>query len=102
MKNNTLVSLRSNCVFALDYQSGKLIPQTEVILITTNPKYVLNKTMDAFRKEQEITEYRFHCDLEGVNKLIGELQLLVKNMNNFEQTSAAFNAIIESQKENKQ
>jgi hypothetical protein len=98
MKNNTLVSVRSNCNFSLNYETGKLHPQTEIILITTAPKYVLDKKQTGFTKEMDITEYRFLSGLDGVNKLIGELQLVVKNMNAFEQTASAFNVIIESSK----
>jgi hypothetical protein len=94
MKNNTLLSVRSNCDFSLDYQKGTLHPKAEVILITTAPKYVLNKKKDAFAKEAEVSEYRFISGLEGINQLIGELQLLVKNMNSFEQTASSLNAII--------
>ena len=98
MKNNTLISVRSNCNFSLNYETGKLHPQTEVILITTAPKYVLNKKQDGYTKEMDITEYRFIAGLDGINKLIGELQLVVKNMNAFEQTAASFNVIIEASK----
>lgn len=98
MKSNTLISVRSNCNFSLNYKTGKLHPQTEVILITTSPKYVLDKKQTGFTKEMDITEYRFLSGLEGVNKLIGELQLVVKNMNAFEQTASSFNVIIESAK----
>lgn len=98
MKNNTLVSVRSNCNFALNYETGNLHPQTEIILITSAPKYVLDKKKTGVTKEMDITEYRFLSGLEGINKLIGELQLVVKNMNAFEQTAASFNVIIEASK----
>jgi len=99
MKNNQILSVRSNCTFSLDYQKGNLHPQAEVILITSAPKYVINKKKDGYAKEAEISEYRFISSLEGINVLIGELQLLVKNMNAFEQTAASFNAIIQAHKE---
>lgn len=98
MKNNTLISVRSNCNFALDYESGKLHPQTEIILITSAPKYVIDKKKTGVTKEMDISEYRFLSSLDGINTLIGELQLVVKNMNAFEQTAASFNIIIESLK----
>jgi len=98
MKNDTLISVRSNCNFALNYDNGNLIPQTEVILITSAPKYVVDKKKTGITKEIEVTEYRFLSDLNGINKLIGELQLLVKNITQFEQLSASFNAIIEANK----
>lgn len=101
MKNKTIISVRSNCDFALNYETGKLHPQTEIILITTSPKYKLNTKKGELIKEQDVEEFRFKSGLEGVNTLIGELQLVVKNMNAFEQTAASFNAIIESAKQHK-
>ena len=97
MKSKTLISVRSNCDFSLNYEEGTLHPQTEVILITTSPKYKLGK--DKLIKDQEIEEFRFKSTLEGINLLIGELQLVVKNMNAFEQTAGSFNAIIKSAQE---
>jgi hypothetical protein len=101
MKNKTIISVRSNCDFSLNYETGKLHPQTEIILITTSPKYKLNTKKGELTKEQDVEEFRFKAGLEGINTLIGELQLVVKNMNAFEQTAASFNAIIESAKQQK-
>ena len=103
MKNNNLLSIRSNCNFSLSYTTGNLTPQVEVILITSNPKYAVNKAGDKVTKEQEVSEYRFITTLEGVNQLIGELQLVAKNIMEFEQMAAGFNKITEAYKEaNKQ
>lgn len=99
MKNNSLINVRSNCNFSLNYETGKLHPQSEIILITSAPKYVVDKKKTGVTKELDITEYRFLSNLDGINQLIGELQLVVKNMNAFEQTAASFNVIIESQKQ---
>lgn len=101
MTNKFIISVRSNCDFSLNYQTGKLHPQTEIILITTSPKYKLNAKKGALIKEQSVEEFRFRSGLEGVNTLIGELQLVVKNMTEFAQTAASFNAIIESVKQQK-
>ncbi len=102
MKNNTLLNVRSNCNFSLNYEEGTLHPQAEIIVITSAPKYVVNKKQDGVTKELEVQEMRFHSSLEGINKLIGELQLVVKNMNAFEQTAGSFNAIIKGFKEAKE
>jgi len=101
MKNNNLLSIRSNCNFSIDYKTGNLHPQTEIILITSSPKYIQSKDGKSIKKDQEVSEYRFITSLEGVNKLIGELQLVAKNMMDFEQLSAGMNKIIEAHKENK-
>jgi hypothetical protein len=100
MKSNTLISVRSNCNFGLDYETGKLRPQTEVILITTSPKYVLDKKKSGYTKEIDIQEFRFLSSIDGLNTLIGELQLLLQNVNHFEQMSAGLNAVLSSAKEN--
>lgn len=101
MKANTLISVRSNCNFGLNYETGKLHPKTEVILITTSPKYVLDKKKTGYTKENDIQEFRFLSSLDGLNTLIGELQLLVQNFNHFEQMSAGLNAVLSSAKKDK-
>lgn len=98
MESNTLVSVRSNCNFSLNYETGKLHPQSEIILLTSTPKYVIDKKGTGIIKDLDIQEFRFLSNLDGINKLIGELQLLVTNMNAFEQTAASFNVIIEASK----
>lgn len=99
MKNNQLLSVRSNCDFSLNYETGLLHPQAEVILITSSPVYVIDKKKNNIVKDMEVSEYRFKSTLEGINKLIGELQLVVKNMNEFDQLAGGLNAIISSHKE---
>lgn len=101
MKNKTIISIRSNCDFSLNYETSNLHPQVELILIASSPKYSLDKKATKIIKEQDVEEFRFKCDLQGVNRLIGELQLIVKNMNQFEQLSASFNSLIEQSKDKK-
>ncbi len=96
MKSKTIISVRSNCDFQLNYESATLHPKAEIILITTQPKYKLNTKKGELIKEQDVEEFRFNASLEGINTLIGELNLVVKNMNAFEQTAASFNAIIKN------
>jgi hypothetical protein len=98
MKNNTLVSVRTNCDFSLDYETSKLNPQSEIIILTTTPIYKLTKKDDSFTKEQDIEEFRFKASLTGINALIGELQLVVQNMNAFEQLASGLNVVIENSK----
>ena len=98
MKSNTLISVRSNCNFALNYENGKLMPLAEIILISTTPKYVMSKKKDGFTKEMDIQEFRIISNLDGINTLIGELQLLSQNINTFEQMAASFNTIIVASK----
>jgi len=98
MGNNHLISVRSNCNFSLDYETGKLHPETEIIILTSTPKYVIDKKQTSINKEQGVKEYRFKSGLAEINKLIGELQLVVQNMNVYDQMSGSLNTIIQSLK----
>ena len=98
MKNNIMLSVRSNCNFSLDYTKGTLHSQAEIIIITSAPKYSINKKQNELTKDLEISEYRFLSNLEGLNKLIGELQLVVSNITHFDQMASSLNVIIESSK----
>ena len=98
MKSNTLISVRSNCNFNLDYETGQLHPETELILITTSPKYVIDKKNTGFTKQMDISEFRCRTDVDGINKLIGQLQLVLQNVIVLEQNAAGFNTIIQASK----
>lgn len=98
MKNRQIQTIRSNCNFSLDYETSKLTPQVEIIIITASPCYKINSKGDGFKKTIEVDEFRFISSLEGLNNVIGELQIAVKNMNNFEQLAGSMNAIIEANK----
>lgn len=99
MKDKQIISVRSNCDFSLNYETGKLHPCGEIIILTTAPKYEITKKQDSIVKGVELEEFRFKGSLKSVNELIGQLQLLVQSMNTFEQMAAAFNTIITSSKE---
>ncbi len=102
MKNRTIISVRSNCDFGLNYETSNLHPQTEIILITTSPQYTINSKGDALKKSIGVDEFRFKTDLDGLNKLIGELQIAVNNINHFNQLAGSLNTIIESHKKPKE
>lgn len=93
-----IISVLTNCDFSLDYKSNNLKPLSEIIIITTAPKYVPNKKGDALIKDSRIEEFRFKTDLDGLNKLIGQLQLAVNQINHFEQMASGLNTIIEAHK----
>ena len=94
-----LISVRSNTKFAVDYGTKLLTPEIELILISIEPKYEAKK--DGIHKGNEVSEFRIFSDLDGVNKLIGELQLLVAGMQQYEQLSSGINSLIEQGKEKK-
>lgn len=101
MKSNTLISVRSNTNFSIDYKTGLLTPQLEVILITTSPKYTLTKKGDGFTKTMDIQEYRFLSCVEGINNLIGQLKMLLDNAVVFDQMASSFNTVIKSYESSK-
>lgn len=68
-----LLSVRSNQSLEVSYEHGKLIPLTEIIILTEKPKYSLEKD-DKILKGNEITEVRFKCSSAGLGALIDQLQ----------------------------
>lgn len=96
-----LISFLSNTTFALDYETNNLTPQVELVLLSVEPKYELNKKGE-INKSQELSEFRIFSSLEGINSLIGDLQLLSSQLQNFQQLSSGINTLIENSKKNNQ
>lgn len=91
-----LTAIRTNQDFGLNYEKGKLIPQTEVIILIEQPKYVHGK--EVIKKTSEIKEIRFKCGTEGLNHIIGQLQQAARVAEHYEQMAGALNGIITSSK----
>lgn len=94
-----LISFRTNTTFSINYETSNLTPQTELILLSREPKYEIDKRGDVM-KGAELGEFRIFTSLEGINVMIGELQLLATRLQTFEQMSAGMNSIIEEAKKN--
>lgn len=92
-----LVSFRSNTKFSLNYETNNLTPETELILLSAEPKYDVNKKGEIM-KGNELGEFRIFTSLESINQMIGDLQLLASQIQKFEQMSASMNSIIEMAK----
>jgi len=92
-----LISIRSNTNFALNYETSNLKPQIELILLTQEPEYEVNKKGEIM-KGSKLGEFRMHTTIEGINAMIGELQLLATQLQTFEQLSAGMNSLIENAK----
>jgi hypothetical protein len=90
-----LVSLRSNQFFVVDYESGKLQPQTEIILLIEKPKY--SQKGDKIQKGSEIQEMRFSSSTNGIKQVIGMLEQAMKVADDYEKMGGAINNIITSQ-----
>lgn len=97
MTKNNIVAIRSNCTFALNYETSKLTPQAELILINISPVY--KDKGSSIQKSTQVTEFRTNVSLEALNHLIGELQILVKNMTQFDQLAGGLNAVIDANKQ---
>ena len=86
--------VRSNTSFTVNYENNNLTPQIEIILLTTEPKYIVNKQR-GIDKGVELGEFRLFTDKDGINEMIGQLQLLAANLQTFEQMSVGINTIID-------
>ena len=94
-----LLSFLSNTTFSIDYETSNLTPQVEMIILSTEPKYEMNKKQEIM-KGQELSEFRIFTSLEGINLMIGELQAVASNLQKFQQLSSGLNGLIESAKVN--
>lgn len=69
-----LISVRSNQSLEVSYEHEKLIPLTEIIILTEKPKYSFGKD-DRILRGNKITETRFKCNSASLVALIDQLQL---------------------------
>ena len=91
------VGVMSNTNFSLDYDTNNLEPQIEVILLTQELKYKASAKGD-ITKGVEVGEFRIFTSLEGINDMIGKLQVMASQLQNFEQLSVGINQLIEHSK----
>jgi len=96
-----LVSFRSNTKFSLNYEDQNLTPQIELIILSHEPEYKIN-SKNEITKGSALGEFRIFTTLEGVNAMIGELQLLAAQLQTFEQLSVGMNSLINNAKKKKE
>jgi hypothetical protein len=87
-----LSSIRTNQTFTADYQSGKLMPQTEVILLIEQPKY--SQKGEKIIKGSDINEMRFTTSTNGIRAIIGMLEDSLKTADMYEKLGGSINNII--------
>ena len=87
-----LMSVRSNQDFGLNHESGKLVPQTEVVVLVEKPSYVVKGTK--IIRESKVEEFRFKCGSEGIGILIDQLQAAQRNMVHFENMAEVMNEFV--------
>jgi hypothetical protein len=95
------VGVVSNTNFSVDYDTNNLKPQIEVILLTQEVVYKADGKGN-IRKGTEVGEFRIFTSLEGVNDMIGKLQLMASELQKFEQLSVGINQLIENSKKTNQ
>ena len=93
-----LCSFRTNTKFVLNYEKMELVPELELILITDEPEYKINKNNDIARGSK-ISDFRIFTSLEGINAMIGQLQVVAAELQKFEQLSTGLNGIIKAAKD---
>ncbi len=87
-----LISVRSNQDFGLDYESGKLIPQTEIILLIEKPTYATKG--DKIQRSTKVEELRFKTGSQGLMALICQLEAAQRHILHFEKMAGVLNEII--------
>lgn len=98
MTKKTLLQILTNSSFIVDYSTSNLVPEVELILLFSEPEYHLTTKKDGIKKGNKLSEFRIKTSSEGVNQMIGELQVLQVNLQKFEQMSVGLNAVINQNK----
>lgn len=98
-----IIQLLSNLRFKANYSTSELSPEIELIFITAEPQYKLSKEKTGvYEKNTKINECRLITDLDGINQMIGDLQLMASQLQSYDQLSKGINTLINQTKENKQ
>jgi hypothetical protein len=98
MTKKTLLQIRTNSSFSVDYSTSNLVPEVELILLFSEPEYQLTTKKDSIKKGNKLSEFRIKTSSEGINQMIGELQTLQVNLQQYEQMSVGLNAVINQNK----
>lgn len=91
-----LAQIRTNTTFSLNYETGLLEPEIELIALLMHPMYTIKNKQ--IQKTTGAKEMRFKTTLAGINTLIGELQSAVVGLNRIEQLASGLNAVISANK----
>lgn len=93
MSKKTLVQIRTNSNFTVNYQDLSLSPEIELIMLFVEPKYEVNKKNE-ISKGSQLNEFRIKTNISGISHIIGELQALQVKLQTFDNLSEGLNAII--------
>ena len=92
-----IVQVRSNCNMTVNYTDLSLTPQIELILLTQEPLYEVNKKRE-IEKTVKLGEFRCITSLEGLNEMISDLQKTASELQIFQQMAGSLNKVIEQYK----
>lgn len=92
-----IVQVRSNCNMSVNYSDLSLVPQIELVLLTHEPHYEVNKKGE-ITKEGKLGEFRCITTLDGLNEMIADLQKTASDLQVFGQMSASLNKVIDQYK----
>ena len=95
-----LLSVRTNQDFTVNYETGQLDPQTEIIVLVEKPSYKIQGKK--ILRNSELTELRFKCGSTGLSHLIGQLEAAQRQVIHFEKMAGALNQIIVNTKKPEQ
>jgi len=93
MTKKTLIEIRTNSNFSVNYQNLNLVPEVELIMLFREPQYIVNKKYEIV-KGHKLSEFRIKTDIKGITHIIGELQALQVQLTTFDNLSEGLNAII--------
>lgn len=95
MTKKTLIQVRTNSNFSVNYEDLTLSPEVELIMLFTEPKYEVTKKKE-IEKGFALSEFRIKTDIKGISNLIGELQALQNQLLTFENMSDMLNVVIKN------
>ncbi len=95
MTKKTLIQLRTNSNFSVNYDDLTLVPEVELIMLFTEPDYILNKKKEV-EKGQKLSEFRVKTSTEGISHMIGALQNLQTQLQTLTNLSYGLNEFIKS------
>lgn len=93
MTKKTLVQLRTNSNFTVNYKDLSLSPEVELIMLFVEPEYELNKKGEIL-KGHKLSEFRIKTTNEGISNMIGQLQALQVQLQTFSNLSEGINTVI--------
>ena len=100
-KSRTIIHVRSNCDLSVNYDTLKLTPLTELIIVGVSPVYEADEDQEKLTKKLVSEEFRFKTDIEGMKMFIQELTEALAGMERIENMAVGLNNIIEEAKTKK-